>query len=68
MNKGKIVLRTFLILLFIALVALLIVAFTDVYHDAKIEKYGFMIGMGVIIVGGFLRQEFKGKDKGDADK
>ena len=68
MNKGKIILRTFLILLFLAFVALLIVAFTDVYHAPKIEKNGFMIGIGLLTVAGFLRQEFKGNDKGTSER
>ncbi len=43
MNKGIIILRIFLILLFLAFVALLIVALTDIYHDPTLEKYGFTI-------------------------
>lgn len=68
MNKGKIALRTFLILLFIALVALLVVALTDVYHVPKIEKYVFIIGIGLLTVAGFLRKEFKGNNKGASEK
>lgn len=68
MNKGKIILRIFLILLFLAFVALLIVALTDIYHDPKIEKYSFIIGLGVISVIGFLKQEFQGNKKDHSEK
>ena len=68
MNKGKIFLRIFLIMLFIASVALLTVALTDIYHNPKLEKYGFIIGLGVISVIGLLKQEFQGNKKHHSEK